>query len=58
MHLDKEIDFDSGGVLRHLGQIAYSVVKWEGPIADELDLTEADVADIKTQYSTDLKLQS
>ena len=58
MDLDKEIDSDSGGVLKHLGQIAYSLVKWEGRIADELKLTEADVATIKTQYPTDLKLQS
>ena len=43
---------------RHLGQIAESMVEWEGPIADELELTPADVADIKTKYPHSLKLQS
>ena len=50
--MDREIDF------KHLGQIATSMVKWEGLIADELELTEADVAAIKTKYPTDLELQS
>ena len=57
-HLDREIDFDSGGIPKHLGQIAYSLDKWEGQIADELGLTTADIANIKTQYPTNLKLQS
>ncbi|MCG8622465.1 MAG: hypothetical protein MJE68_10780 [Proteobacteria bacterium] len=42
----------------HLGQIADSMVEWEGLIADELKLTPADVADIKTKYPQRLKLQS
>lgn len=56
--MDREIDFDSGGIPKHLGQIAYSLDKWEGQIADELGLTTADIANIKTQYPTNLKLQS
>ena len=43
---------------RHLGQIAEVMCEWEGPIADELKLTECDAADIKTKYPQRLKLQS
>lgn len=44
--------------LRHLGQIAESMIEWEGLIADELELTPADVEDIKTKHPQSLKLQS
>ena len=43
---------------RHIGQIAESMVEWEGLIADELELTPADVADIKTKHPQRLKLQT
>ena len=43
---------------KHLGQIADSMYEWEGAIADELGLTPADVAAIKTKYPTQLKLQA
>ena len=43
---------------RHLGRIAELMVEWEGSIADELKLTESDVADIKTKHPQRLKLQS
>ena len=43
---------------RHLGQIADSMVEWEGNIADELKLTAGDVAAIKTEHPGKLKLQS
>ena len=56
-HLDKEIDFCNKGVPKHLGQIAESMAEWEGRIADELGLTEADVASIKIKYPSNLKLQ-
>ena len=42
---------------KHLGQIADSMYEWEGTIADELRLTWADIAAIKTKYPTSLKLQ-
>ena len=45
--LDKELDFEHEGVPRHLGQIADSMNEWEGPIANQLELTPADVAAIK-----------
>ena len=56
--LDKEIDADNNGVLKHLGQIADSMTEWEGRIADELNLTPADVASIHTQHPNSLKQQS
>ena len=55
--LDKEIDADNDGVLKHLGQIADSMAEWEGRIAEELNLTPADVASIRTRYPNDLDLQ-
>ena len=57
LHLDKEIDFCNNGVLKHLGQIADSMAEWEGRIAEELGLTEADAANIKAKYPSNLKLQ-
>lgn len=43
---------------QHLGQIAESMVEWEGLIADELKLSPADVEDIKTKHPQRLKRQS
>ena len=57
LHLNKEIDFCNNGVPKHLGRIADSMYEWEGRIAEELGLTKADVANIKTKYPMDLKLQ-
>lgn len=45
--LDKEIDED--GVPKHLGQIAAFMDQWEGPISDNLGLTEAEVKNIKEE---------
>ena len=56
--MDKEIDADSHGVLKHLGQIADSMTEWEGRISDELKLTPADVASIHIKHPNSLKLQS
>ena len=41
-----------------IGRIVKSMYEWEGDVADELGLTVADVASIKTKYRDDLKLQS
>lgn len=41
------IDSDSGGVSKHLGQIADSMVEWEGSIAEALGLTEPQIANIR-----------
>ena len=54
-HLDKEIDYKTPGINKHLGQIAHSMDEWEGRISDELGLTEATIANIR---SKDRKLQS
>ena len=56
--LDKEIDSDSDGVPKHLGQIAKAMTEWEGRIADSLDLTQADVNAIKLKHPSNLELQS
>ena len=47
----------NGGVPRHLGQIADVMFEWEGPIAEQLGLTRADVAAIKTVHPGHLRLQ-
>ena len=52
------IDFENDGVSKHLGQIADSMYEWEGRIAEELELTSADVSAIRTKHPFDLKLQT
>ena len=56
--LNQVLDFDNSGVSKHLGQIADSMYEWEGPVAEALDLTKADVAAIIKKHPTDLKLQT
>ena len=56
--LDEVIDSGHGGVLKHLGQIAHSMYEWEGPVADNLGLHQADVAKIKEACSGKLELQT
>ena len=55
--LDSVLDSDHKGVSKHLGQIVTCMREWEGEIADELGLTQADVASIKSEYPSNLKLQ-
>ena len=57
-YLDEELDFCFKGVPKHLGRIAESMTEWEGRIAEELELTDVDVASIKKEYQSKLKLQS
>ena len=52
------MDFEHGGVSKHLGQIADAMYKWEGRIAEELELTDTDTAKIKTEYPKQLELQT
>jgi hypothetical protein len=52
------LDFNNGGASRHLGQIADGMYEWEGPIAEQLGLTPADVEAIKMKHDKDLKLQA
>ena len=56
--LDKDIDANGCGVLKHLGQIADSMTEWEGWISEELGLKPAEVASIYTKHPRNLKLQS
>ena len=55
---DRVLDFGHGGVSRHLGQIADTLFEWEGPIAEGLGLTPADVAAIKVKHPYQLHLQT
>ena len=41
-----------------LGRIADKMDQWEGPIAENLGLTRADVAAIKVEYEHKLTLQT
>ena len=56
--LDEILDFGNKGVPKDLGEIAECMHEWEGRIADNLDLTSADVAAIKTKYPSDLRQQA
>ena len=55
--LDQVLDLDSGGVPKHLGQIADSMCEWEGRIAEGFGLTPAEVESIKYKYKDNLELQ-
>ena len=55
--LDEVVDYSSGGVTKYLGRIADSMSEWEGSIAEQLGLTPADIATIKTEHSSRLQLQ-
>ena len=52
--LDQVLDSHNA---KHLGKIADFMYDWEGPIAEGLDLTITEVADIK-QQQTKLNLQT
>lgn len=56
--LEDVLDSKSNSVLKHLGEIADSVLEWEGAVAENLRLTPADIADIKIQYPKKIKLQA
>ena len=55
--LDQVLDYGSGGVSKHLGQIADSMDKWEGPVAEELGLSQANIVAIKTAHPNELNQQ-
>ena len=56
--LDQVLDFENDGVSKHLGQIADSMYEWEGPVAEQLGLTPAEIAAIKLKYPSELGLQT
>ena len=52
------LDFENDDVPVHLGRIADSMYEWEGPVAEQLGLTQADVAAIKLKHPGELGLQT
>ena len=56
MNLDKVLDYDNKSEV-HLGEIADTMTEWEGPIAEHLNLTPAEINDIKAEHPTKLGLQ-
>ena len=52
------MDFDNKDVPLHLGKIADSMYEWEGPVAEQLGLTQVDFAAIKMKYPSELRLQT
>ena len=56
--LDRIIDSENDGVSKHLGQIADHMYEWEGKIAEHLDLSAADIAQIRVKHPGELKLQA
>ena len=52
------LDAGNDGVPRHAGMIADGMHEWEGALSESLELTDADVAEIKTKHPWSLKLQS
>ena len=54
---DRIIDSANGGVHKHIGQIADSMTEWQGPIAEELNLTPAQISGIREMYPGNLSLQ-
>ena len=55
--LDQVVDSDGGGVSKHLVQIADSIYEWEGPVADQLGLSQVDITAIKTAHPMKFNLQ-
>ena len=58
LELVDALDSRSPVVQTHLGEIADTMHEWEGSVADNLELTRADVASIKTKYPNKLNLQA
>ena len=52
------MDFENKDVPLHLGKIADSMYEWEGPVAEQLGLTQVDVAAIKMKHPGELRLQT
>ena len=57
-NLGDVLDAHNKGVSKHLGQIADTVHKWEGQLAEELELTDVDVAKVKHKHPFDLHMQT
>ena len=55
--MDLVIDAENGGVSKHLGRIADHINEWEGRIAEELDLSDAEITAITKKYPVALNMQ-
>ena len=55
--LNREID-PGNTPPKQLGRISDSMSEWEGRLSDELDLSPADVANIKSRHPFELRLQT
>ena len=56
--LEKQIDFEHGGIQTHLGAIADAIDEWEGRVAEALGLNTAAIAGIKAKHQDNLNLQT
>ena len=52
------IDSQHRDVPKHIGAIADIMGEWEGSIAEQLELTDADVANVRAAHPMNLKLQA
>ena len=52
------LDSKSNSVSKHLGEIADSMCEWEGAVAENLELTPADIANIIIKYPKEMNLQA
>ena len=52
------LDSGNDGVPLYLDQIADSMYKWEGPVAEHLGLTQVDVEAIKVKHPGELRVQT
>ena len=52
------LDAEHSDVSLHLGRIADTMYEWEGQVAEQLGLTQADVAAIRIKHPFELRLQT
>ena len=56
-YLEKELDWDAGGVDRDLSTIGRQIPDWEEELAESLGLTTPNILDIHAKHDKKLKLQ-
>lgn len=57
LNLDQVLDSGNRDVSKHLGRIADSMCEWEGRVAEVLELSSADVENIKEKHKQKFNLQ-
>ena len=50
-YLDKQLDWDQGGVDRHLNAIADTMIDWEEKLSALMCLTPVEISDLKGENS-------